>query len=124
MRLRESGSTHVDASTHEYSSRLAIFNSVSIDSPALSLPHHPRIKIDGGPIVFTPDGQALAYTITADNNVDNVWLQPLDGKPGRQITQFHSDSILGFAWSPDQKKLQVPRGHLESDVILLRDTTR
>jgi eukaryotic-like serine/threonine-protein kinase len=117
-------STHVDASTHEYSSRLAIFNSASIDSPALSLPHHPRIKIDGGPIVFTPDGQALAYTITADNNVDNVWLQPLDGKPGRQITQFHSDSILGFAWSPDQKKLQVPRGHLESDVILLRDTTR
>jgi len=51
-------------------------------------------------------------------------LQPLDGKPGRQLTQFHSDSIFGFAWSPDRKKLLIPRGHVESDVILLRDTSK
>ena len=44
-----------------------------------------------------------------------IWLQALKGRPGRQITQFHSDSILAFAWSPDEKKLQnyeLPRGFL------------
>jgi len=51
-------------------------------------------------------------------------LQPFDGKPGRQITQFRSDFISGFLWSPDRKKLEVGRGHLESDVILLRDTAK
>jgi len=77
-----------------------------------------------GATQFTPDGQAVVYTITDDKNVDNIWLQALNGKPPRQITQFHSGSILGFAWSPDEKKHQIARGHLESDVILLRDTSK
>ena len=107
-----------------YSARVGIFNPAEIDSPVLTLPPHAQIKVDGGTIQFIPDGQAVAYTITDDKNVDNIWLQALNGKPGRQITQFHSDSILGFAWSPDEKKLQIARGHLESDVILLRDTSK
>ncbi len=117
-------STRAETSTNSYSQRIGVFNSASVDSPALSLDPNPRIRVDAGTIMFAPDGQALAYTITGDNNADNIWLQPLDGKPGRQITQFHSDSIWGLAWSPDQKKLQIPRGHVESDVILLRDTTK
>jgi hypothetical protein len=56
--------------------------------------------------------------------VDNLWLQPLNGKPGRQITQFQSDQIPGFGWSPDGKKLLIGRGHTESDVVLLRDTSK
>jgi len=117
-------STRAESSTNTYIQRIGVFDSASVDSPALSLDPNPRIKVDGSTLLFAPDGRALAYTITGDNNADNIWLQPLDGKPGRQITQFHSDSILGLAWSPDQKKLQIPRGHLESDVILLRDTTK
>jgi serine/threonine protein kinase/dipeptidyl aminopeptidase/acylaminoacyl peptidase len=117
-------STRIDATTNEYKQKLGIFNSASFDSPALSLDPNPRIRVDNGTIRFTPDGRALAYTITDDNNADNIWLHPLDGKPGRQITQFHSDSIFGLAWSPDQKKIQIPRGHVESDVVLLRDTTK
>jgi Tol biopolymer transport system component len=107
-----------------YNSRLGIFNAAQPDSPVLSLDPDSRLKVSGRGIHFAPDGQALAYTITDDKNVDNLWLQPLDGKPGRQITQFHSDSIFGFDWSPDQKKLLVSRGHLESDVILLRDASK
>jgi Tol biopolymer transport system component len=117
-------STHVDASTNEYSQRLGIFNSAAPDAPALSLDPNPRIKVDVGTIQFAPDGQALAYTITTNNNADNIWLQPLDGKPGRQITQFRSEQIGGVGWSPDGKKLLVGRGHTESDVILLRDTSK
>ncbi|MBZ5526332.1 MAG: protein kinase [Acidobacteriia bacterium] len=72
---------------------------------------------------FTPDGKAIVYPIT-ENEVDNLWLQPLDGKPGRLLTHFTSERIGGFAWSPDGKRLAVQRGHTESDVILLRDTAK
>lgn len=48
----------------------------------------------------------------------------LTGSIGRQITHFSSEQIYGFGWSPDGKKLLVARGHTESDVILLRDTSK
>ena len=73
---------------------------------------------------FTPDGRAVVYVISGEKNQCNLWLQPLDGKAGRQLTHFSSDQIYGFGWSPDGKKLFVARGHRESDVILLRDTSQ
>ena len=73
---------------------------------------------------FIPDGGAVVYAISGEKNQYNLWLQPLDGKPGRQLTHFSSDQIYGFGWSPDGKKLLVARGHRESDVVLLRDTSK
>jgi serine/threonine protein kinase/Tol biopolymer transport system component len=73
---------------------------------------------------FIPDGGAVVYAVSGEKNQYNLWLQPLDGKPGRQLTHFSSDQIYGFGWSPDGKKLFVARGHTESDVILLRDTSK
>ena len=73
---------------------------------------------------FTPDSRALLYMIRGDKNEENLWLQPLDGKPGRQFTHFPSEQIYGFGWSPDTKKFLVARGHIESDVVLLRDTSK
>ena len=72
-------------------------------------------------IEFTRDGKAVAYPIR-ENGADNIWLQPLDGAPGRQITNFSADSILQFQFSPDGKKLGVIRQHVEADVVLLRDS--
>ena len=95
-----------------------------MESPLQAVAPNPLISIRGAGVRFTPDGQALAYAITGSNNEDNLWVQPLDGKPGRQITQFHSDSFAGAGWSPDGKKLLIARGHVESDVILLRDTSK
>jgi serine/threonine protein kinase len=117
-------SIRAEGATNTYTQRLGIFNSDSAGSLALSLEPNPRIVVNNGAIQFTADGNALAYTITDEKNVDNIWLQPLDGKPGHQLTQFRSDSIFAFKWSPDQKKLQVARGHTESDIILLRDTSK
>jgi len=115
--------TRADTSTNTYSNRLGIFSADSVDSPMQTLDPSPLMKSSGG-ARFTPDGQALVYAVTGGKNEDNLWLQPLDGKPGRQITQFHTDSFFGAGWSPDAKKLLIARGHAESDVILLRDTTK
>jgi Tol biopolymer transport system component len=113
----------VDPATNTYKSKFAIVDSSTIKSPELLLDSDPRVSGMVWP-QFSPDGKALAYVIRADNNVDNLWLQPLAGKPGRQMTTFKSDQIYRFSWSPDGKRILVGRGHFESDVVLLRDTTK
>lgn len=55
---------------------------------------------------------------------DNLWVQPLDGLPGNQITEFTSERIIDFHWSPDGKQLGLIRGHADSDVVLVRDAEK
>jgi Tol biopolymer transport system component len=70
---------------------------------------------------FAPDGKGIAYPIR-NNGVDNIWIHPLDGTPGHQITNFDSERIAEFHWSLDGKNLGVIRNHTDSDVVLLRET--
>jgi Tol biopolymer transport system component len=72
-------------------------------------------------VEFSADGRSVAYPVR-DNGVDNVWLQPIDGSPGRQITHFDSEGILSLHWSPDGKSLGIIRGHTDSDVVLLQES--
>jgi len=81
----------------------------------------PHPDIADGPR-FTPDGKALVYPIT-QNGLSNLWLQPLDGSPGRQITNFKSDLIYTIRFSPDGKSLGVLSRRTEADVVLLREST-
>jgi eukaryotic-like serine/threonine-protein kinase len=71
-----------------------------------------------GPLRFSHDGKAIVYPFRT-NDVDNLWSQPLDGSAGKQITNFHSEHILDFHWSPDGSKLGLIRGHTDSDVVLI-----
>jgi eukaryotic-like serine/threonine-protein kinase len=70
---------------------------------------------------FTPDGKSLVYPIR-QNGVEDLWLQPLDGSPGRQITNLKVYRISAFYWSPDGKSIGVLTARREYDVILLHDT--
>jgi eukaryotic-like serine/threonine-protein kinase len=70
---------------------------------------------------FSPDGKAVVYP-SRENGVDNLWSQPLDGSPGKLITDFKSERIYDFHWSFDGGKLAVVRGHTDSDVVLIRDS--
>ncbi|MGA9801667.1 MAG: protein kinase [Terriglobales bacterium] len=101
---------------------------VSLDANSQSSPRliqpDPRIAIGGGvftnAVSFTPDGKSVAYIIR-DQGVDNIFVQPLDGSPGHQITNFTSENIAQFQWSPDGKALAVARTHNISDVVLLQE---
>jgi eukaryotic-like serine/threonine-protein kinase len=75
----------------------------------------------GGVIRFSRDGKAIVYNIH-ENGVENLWQQPLDGSPGKQLTSFTSERILDFHWSFDGKQLALVRGHTDSDVVLMHDT--
>ncbi len=68
---------------------------------------------------WTPDGSALAYIMNRDG-VSNIWIQPLDGGAPKQITNFKSDQIFWFEWSPDGRQLGVSRGAVTSDVVMIR----
>ena len=69
-----------------------------------------------------PDTLSGTTTIgTHENGTDNLWLQPLDGSHGRQITDFKSDAIPSFRFSPNGKTIGVLRSHEETDAVLLRD---
>jgi eukaryotic-like serine/threonine-protein kinase len=74
-----------------------------------------------GNVRFTPDSKAVAYPFR-DKDADNLWLQPLDGSPGKQLTNFKSERITEFRWSFDGKQLGLTRGHTDSDVVIIRDS--
>jgi Tol biopolymer transport system component len=76
-----------------------------------------------GAVLFTPDGNGVAYPIL-DNGVSNIWVQPLDGSPGRQITNFKSGTFRNFSWSPDGKWLAMIREASQADVVLLREVSQ
>jgi Tol biopolymer transport system component len=96
---------------------IAIVNLLSGSEPARMV--NPDSRVAGLPH-FTPDGKSLVYAIR-ENGADNLWLQPLDGSRGRQITNFTSDVIQNYEFSPDGKNLGVMRSHTESDIVLFRD---
>ncbi len=107
-------------------SKLAL---VTLDSSSQSAPiflqPDPRMAAGGGTgftdaMTFTPDGKSVAYIIR-DKGVDNIFVQPLDGSPGHQITNFTSEHIAEFQWSPDGKTLAVARAQNTSDVVLLQE---
>ncbi len=66
------------------------------------------------------DGKALSYARNI-GTVGNIWLQPLDGNPPRQITHFDDLRVFGHAWSLDGRTLYVLRGRSASDAVLMRD---
>jgi Tol biopolymer transport system component len=74
-----------------------------------------------GMVRFSHDGKAVVYP-TRDKGVDNLWLQPLDGTKGRQITDFNSERIWDFHWSFDGSRLALVRGHTDADVVLIRNS--
>jgi len=97
--------------------KIALLDLATLTSPRL-LNADPRISSG---VRFNPDGKAVAYNIR-EKGVDNIWIQPLDGSTGRQITKFDSEQILSFHWSPDGKNLGILRGHTDSDVVLLQES--
>jgi eukaryotic-like serine/threonine-protein kinase len=97
--------------------KIALLNLATLSSPYL-LDVNPRISSG---VQFTSQGKAVAYCVR-ENGVDNIWIQPIDGSLGRQITRFDAEQILAFHWSPDDKSLGILRGHTDSDVVLLQES--
>jgi Tol biopolymer transport system component/predicted Ser/Thr protein kinase len=76
--------------------------------------------VAGYPVIhWTNGGRALTYVLDKQG-VSNIWAQPLDGSPPKQLTDFRTDSIYNFAWSQDGQQLALARGTRNQDVVLIR----
>lgn len=68
---------------------------------------------------WSPDGSAIVYVNTL-GGVSNLWSQPIDGGGAKQITNFKSDQILNFAFSPDGRQIAFARANHSSDAVVIR----
>jgi Tol biopolymer transport system component len=111
-----------DPVTHDATSKFAIASLDGSSQPRI-LDLDPRFVGSQNlipSVQLVPDTNVLAYSIR-ENGAENLWLQPLDGSPGRQLTHFNFEKITDFRWSPDGKTLAVIREHDIADVVLLRE---
>jgi serine/threonine protein kinase/Tol biopolymer transport system component len=100
----------------EHQEKLALVDTASGQTTKLADFQQPN----NGAVRFSTDGKAVVYPVRV-RGVDNLWLQPLDGSPGKQITDFKAEHIYDFHWSLDGSKLALIRGHTDADVVLIRD---
>ncbi|MCX6143686.1 MAG: protein kinase [Ignavibacteriales bacterium] len=73
---------------------------------------------DRGVMRWSRNGSALEY-VDRRQGASNIWSQPLSGGPPKQVTDFKSDYLSSFDWSPDGKFLAVTRYSFSSDVVLM-----
>jgi eukaryotic-like serine/threonine-protein kinase len=112
--------TATDPATQATTHRVVLLEeNANSEKPAKYLDARPDIS---NTIAVTPDGKAVAYAVI-ENGVGNVWAQPLDGSKGHWLTNFTSDRLSAFQFSPDGKSLAVARSHVVSDVVLLHDSS-
>ena len=71
-------------------------------------------------IRFSPDGKSLIY-VEGREKVDNLWIQPIDGGPARQLTDFREDKIFRFDIAYPSGRFVFARGTDTSDVVMVRN---
>ena len=69
---------------------------------------------------WSPDSRALNYSQTTDG-VSNIWSLPLDSEKPKQLTNWKSDKIFWFEWSPDGKQIAASRGNSTNDLVLIEN---
>jgi serine/threonine protein kinase len=72
---------------------------------------------------WMPNGKGIAF-LDSRSGTMNLWVQPVDGSPPKQLTNLDSDSIFAFNWSRDGKQLAVIRGVVSSDVIKISNVSQ
>ena len=108
--------------TYDFKSQRPSISLVSLESgkELRTFEYDPRHR---GILRFSPDGKGIVYPVR-EKGVDNLWLQPIDGGPGRQLTNFTALKIYWYQWSPDGKSLALVRGDSPSDLVLIQDSQK
>jgi serine/threonine protein kinase/Tol biopolymer transport system component len=118
--LSPDGKTIVSLEVRELDHRL-VLNFYSIEDKKTN--YRDLDQRASSPLGYAPDPKAVVYVVR-EKGVDNLWEQSLDNSPAHQLTHFTAERIMRFRFSPDGSKIAVERGHVESDAVLLRDTSR
>jgi Tol biopolymer transport system component len=69
---------------------------------------------------WLPSGHELSFIKNVDG-YSNIWSYDLHTGNSKQLTNFNSDLIYAYAWSPDYKQLACQRGSMSSNVTIVSD---
>ncbi len=69
---------------------------------------------------WTRDNKNIAY-ITVEDGVSNICAQPFAGGDTRRLTDFSTDRIFSFDWSPDGKQVIYARGSVRNEIVLFEN---
>ncbi len=76
---------------------------------------------DGIPFIdWTNDGKNLLLLLR-QNNISDLWKQPVDGGQAQKLREWQNDSIFRFAVSKDGKQIFYEKGIETNTVSILRD---
>jgi eukaryotic-like serine/threonine-protein kinase len=80
----------------------------------------PTVQISWDALLrWSADGRSVTY-VHQRGGIDNLWSQPIDGGPPKQVTDFKDNRIFSFDWSRDGQLL-TSRGVQTNDVILISE---
>ena len=72
-----------------------------------------------GPI-WTPDDKGITVVV-APGELQNLWLQPVDGGPGKMMTNFGLPGVARREYSRDGKRIAIVRGEGFGNAIMITD---
>jgi len=71
-------------------------------------------------IQWLPNNRELSY-VKNDHGYSNIWSYDLENNTTKQLTNFNSDQIYAYAWSPDYNQVACQRGTKLSDVTMISE---
>ena len=74
-----------------------------------------------GRLKWTSDGRAVFFCSYL-NGVTNIWMQPIDSGPPKQVTSFREGSITSFDVSPDSKRIICSRRFSDTFIARLENS--
>jgi Tol biopolymer transport system component len=74
-------------------------------------------------IQWLPNGRELSYVKNVDG-YSNIWTYDLETGTSKQLTNFNTDQIYAYAWSPDYKQIACLRGTKVNNVTMISNSER
>lgn len=87
--------------------------------PVAEFPAPPETNSSRGP-VWTPDDKSITVVVDSGEK-QNLWIQPADGGPARQMTNFDSPGIARREFSRDGKRIAIVRAEGVGNAIMITD---
>ncbi len=83
----------------------------------------PEGHFAGRDVAWTKSNFVL-YVAEDNNLVGNLWQQSLDGSAPERLTNYNTEGIFFFDYSPESSRLALIRGSWRSDLVLLTGLSR